>query len=111
MRTAHSAAREACAGSSQRAKKGARQVARHQQNPVELGEGQVGQHRAGLVLQEVGQGARAPHAAGRLDHARHQHVLEVGGLAHGHGQGREEPGHLGLDDGGEDALPAPGNVR
>ena len=47
-------------------------------------------------------------AAGGLDHARHEHVLEVGGLPHGDGQGGEQPCHLGLDHRGEDALLAAG---
>ena len=59
------------------------------------------------MLQQVAQGPVRPQPAGRLDHARHQHVLEVARLAHGDGQRREQPGHLGLDDGGEDALLAP----
>ena len=84
------------------------QVAGHQEDPVQLGEGQVGQDGARLVGQQVGQRLVRAELAGRLDHAGHEHVLEVVGLAHDDGQRREEAGHLGLDHGGEDVLLAPG---
>ena len=84
------------------------QVARHLHDLVETAERDVGQDGAGFVLEEVGQRLVPAEPAGRLDHAGHQHVLEVGGLAHGDGQGREEPGHLRLDDGGQDSFLAPG---
>ena len=84
------------------------QVARHPHDLVEAAEGDVGQDGAGFVLEQVGQRLVPAEPAGRLDHARHQHVLQVAGLAHGDGQGREEPGHLRLDDGGQDSLLAPG---
>ena len=45
--------------------------------------------------------------AGRLDHAGDEHVLEVVRLSHDNGQGREQAGHLGLDDGGQDVVLAP----
>ncbi len=54
--------------------------------------------------QQVGQRAVAAETPGRLDHAGHQHVLEVGGLTHDHGQGREQAGHFGLHHGGDDGV-------
>ena len=79
-------------------------VAGGEEDPVELGEGQVGQDHPGLVGQQVGQGRVRPQPPRRLDHAGHEHVLEVLGLAHGDGQGRGQPGRLGLDDGAEDGV-------
>ena len=87
MRTPHSAAREACSGSSQRREERSGQVAGDLHHPVESAEGDVGQDGTGLVLEEVGQGLVPAKPAGRRDHAGDQHVLEVTRLAHGHGQG------------------------
>ena len=50
----------------------------------------------------------AAETPGRLDHAGHQHVLEVGGLTHDHGQRREQARHLGLHHGGDDGVLAAG---
>ena len=79
-------------GSSQRAKNGAARSLATQQHPVDAAEGQVGQDGAGLVLQQIGQGLVVAQPAGRLDHAGHEHVLEVGGLAHDDGQRGERGG-------------------
>ena len=50
-------------------------------------------------------GAESP---GRLDHAGHQDVLEVGGLTHDDGQRREQAGHLGLHHSRDDGVLAAG---
>ena len=108
MRTAHSAARDACSGSSQRAKKGAARSPATRSTRSSSPKVRWGRTAPGLVRQQVGQRAVGAEPAGRLDHAGHEDVLEVGRLAHDDGQGREQAGDLGLDDGGEDALLAPG---
>jgi len=107
MRTAHSAAREASSGPSQRAKNGAAKSDATRQEPVELGEREAGEDHAGLVGEQAGERLVGAQAGGCLDHAGHEDVFEVVGLAHGHRQRGEEPGHLGLDDAGKDGvLPA-----
>ena len=108
MRTAHSAAREACSGSSQRAKNGAARSLATSRTRSRSAEGEVGQDGAGLVHQQVGQRPVRPSRRADSTMPATSTSSRSVGLAHGDGQGREQPGHLGLDDGGEDALLAPG---
>ena len=108
MRTAHSGGPDGLLGLEPPAEERGDEGARRHEDPVHLGEGQVREDDLGLVLEQVGQRPVGREAPGGLDHPGDQHVLEVVGLPHDHGQGGEEPGHLGLDDRVEHGVLAPG---
>ena len=105
IRIAHSAARQASSGSSHRTKKGGGEGTGGEQQPVHLGEGQVGEDDVGLVLQQVPERGMGGQPSGGVHDAGDERVLEVVGLTHHHCQLREEPGDLGLDHGTEHGVP------
>ncbi len=71
-----------------------REVAGHEEDPVQVGEGEMAQDHTGLVQQQIGQGGMRAEPAGGFDHAGHEDILEIGGFAHDDGQRREQAGDL-----------------
>jgi len=107
MRTAHSAGARGLVGADQRAKNGAAKSDATRKSPSSLANERRARTTPGSSASRRASGSWGAQAGGCLDHAGHEDVFEVVGLAHGHRQRGEEPGHLGLDDAGKDGvLPA-----
>ena len=77
------------------------------QQAVGLVEGQMAEDHLGLVLDQVGQRLMVAYPGRRLDDAADQGLGQVAGLAQPDPEGREQPGHLGVDHRGQHLVPAP----
>jgi len=106
MRTATRRAR-GLVGASQRAKNGAAKSTLRAR-AVELAN-ESGEDHAGSSASRRASGSWERRRALPRP-CRHEDVFEVVGLAHGHRQRGEEPGHLGLDDAGKDGVLPAGKV-